>query len=148
MFAKSADNPYICIQLRTSNLHTMEKDIYKELEMVESVNIYRLYWENGVHTIKILGYLYKSDDNGEGEWRHLEFCWYDMPVDTYLTGGADAWDIWESECKQYIGDCTAEEAYEIWKGYNATILNVYDITDETPDGVYLDGTSVKYQLNK
>lgn len=148
MFAKSADNPYICIQLRTSNLHTMEKDIYKELEMVESVNIYQLYWENGVHTIKILGYLYKSDDNGEGEWRHLEFCWYDMPVDTYLTGGADAWDIWESECKQYIGDCTAEEAYEIWKGYNATILNVYDITDETPDGVYLDGTSVKYQLNK
>lgn len=148
MFAKSADNPYICIQLRTSNLHTMEKDIYKELEKVESVNIYRLYWENGVHTIKILGYLYKSDDNGEGEWRHLEFCWYDMPVDTYLTGGADAWDIWESECKQYIGDCTAEEAYEIWKGYNATILNVYDITDETPDGVYLDGTSVKYQLNK
>lgn len=148
MFAKSADNPYICIQLRTSNLHTMEKDIYKELEMVESVNIYRLYWENGVHTIKILGYLYKSDDNGEGEWRHLEFCWYDMPVDTYLTGGADAWDIWESECKQYIGDCTAEEAYEIWKGYNATILEVYNITDETPDGVYLDGTSVKYQLHK
>lgn len=148
MFAKSADNPYICIQLRTSNLHTMEKDIYKELEMVESVNIYQLYWENGVHTIKILGYLYKSDNNGEGEWRHLEFCWYDMPVDTYLTGGADAWDIWESECKQYIGDCTAEEAYEIWKGYNATILNVYDITDETPDGVYLDGTSVKYQLHK
>lgn len=126
----------------------MEKDIYKELEMVESVNIYRLYWENGVHTIKILGYLYKSDDNGEGEWRHLEFCWYDMPVDTYLTGGADAWDIWESECKQYIGDCTAEKAYEIWKGYNATILNVYDITDETPDGVYIDGTSVKYQLHK
>lgn len=125
----------------------MEKDIYKELEMVESVNIYRLYWENGVHTIKILGYLYKSDDNGEGEWRHLEFCWYDMPVDTYLTGGADAWDIWESECKQYIGDCTAEEAYEIWKEYNATILDVYDITDETPDGVYLDGTSVKYQLH-
>lgn len=148
MFAKSADNPYICIQLRTSNLHTMEKDIYKELEMIESVNIYRLYWENGVHTIKILGYLYKSDDNGEGEWRHLEFCWYDMPVDTYLTGGADAWDIWESECKQYIGDCTAEEAYEIWKGYNATILEVYNITDETPDGVYLDGTSVKYQLHK
>lgn len=125
----------------------MEKDIHKELEMIESVNIYRLYWENGVHTIKILGYLYKSDDDGKGEWRHLEFCWYDMPVDTYLTGGADAWDIWESECKQYIGDCTAEEAYEIWKGYNATILEVYDITDETPDGVYIDGTSVKYQLH-
>lgn len=125
----------------------MEKDIHKELEMVESVNIYQLYWENGVHKIKILGYLYKSDDNGEGEWRHLEFGWYDMPVDTYLTGGVDAWDIWESECKQYIGDCTAEEAYEIWKGYNATILDVYDITDETPDGVYLDGTSVKYHLH-
>lgn len=116
----------------------MAKDIYKELKKIDSVNIYRLYWENGVHTIKILGYLYKANDNGDGEWRNVEFCWYEMPVATYLTSGADAWDVWESECKQYISDHTAEEAYAILKGYNPTMLRVFDITDATPDGVYID----------
>lgn len=116
----------------------MAKDIYKELKKIDSVNIYRLFWENGVHTIKILGYLYKANDNGDGEWRNVEFCWYEMPVATYLTGGADAWDVWESECKQYIGDHTAEEAYAILKRYNPTMLSVFDITDATPDGVYID----------
>jgi hypothetical protein len=119
----------------------MAKDIYNELKKIDSVNIYRLYWENGVHTIKILGYLYESNDNGDGEWRNVEFCWYEMPVATYLTGGADAWDVWESECKQYIGDHTAEEAYAILKGYNPTMLSVFDITDATPDGVYIDMVS-------
>lgn len=139
-------NPYLCTCNQKTD--TMNKEILNELEKAESVNIYRLYWENGVHTIKILGYIYFSDNYDDGkDWRDVEFCGYEMPVDTYLTGGADAWDIWESEAKQYIGDCTAEEAYEILKGYNPTELEVYDITDETPDGIYIDGTSAKYKLN-
>jgi hypothetical protein len=119
----------------------MAKDIYKELKKIDGINIYQLYWENGVHTIKILGYLYEANDNGDGEWRNVEFCWYEMPVANYLTGGADAWDVWESECKQYICDHTAEEAYAILKEYNPTMLSVFDITDTTPDGVYIDMVS-------
>lgn len=126
----------------------MERDIKKELEKASGVNIYRLYWENGIHTIKVLGYIYYSDHYPDNkDYRHVEFCWYDMPVDTYLTGGVDAWDEWECEVKQYIEDCTAEEAYEILQDYNPTILDVYDITDETPDGVYINGVSLMYQLN-
>lgn len=126
----------------------MEKNIKKELEKADGVNIYRLYWENGIHTIKILGYIYYSDHYPNNEdYRHVEFCWYDMPVDTYLTGGESAWDEWECEHTQYIEDCTAEKAYEILQGYNPTILNVYDITDETPDGVYINGVPPMYKLN-
>ena len=127
----------------------MNEEMKKELEKADGVNIYRLYWENGVHTIKILGYIYLSDHYDDGkDWRDVEFCWYDMPVSEYVAGGVDMWDIWECEVKQYIGDCTEEEAYEILKDYNPTELSVYDITDETPDGIYIDGTSAKYELNK
>jgi hypothetical protein len=122
----------------------MEKDIRKELKQIDSLNIYRLYWENGVHTIKVLGYIYYSDHYGDNkDYRHVEFCWYDMPVAEYLSADEDERNIWESEVKQYIGDCTAEEAYEILKSYNATFLDVDSITDETPDGTYIDGVVVK-----
>lgn len=124
------------------------ENIKKELERVNGVNIYRLYWENGVHTIKVLGYIYYSDQYPNNEdYRHVEFCWYDMPVSEYVEGGVDMWDIWECEVKQYIEDCTAERAYEILQGYNPIVLNVEDITDETPDGVYIDGVSVLSLLN-
>ena len=124
------------------------ENIKKELERVNGVNIYRLYWENGVHTIKVLGYIYYSDHYPNNEdYRHVEFCWYDMPVSEYVEGGVDMWDIWECEVKQYIEDCTAEVAYEILQGYNPIVLNVEDITDETPDGVYIDGVSVLSLLN-
>ena len=127
----------------------MELNIKQELAKADGVNIYRLYWEEGVHTIKILGYIYYSDHYPNNEdYRHVEFCWYDMPVDTYLTGGVSAWDEWECEHKQYIEDCTEENAYEILKGYNASVLEVYDITDETPDGVYINGVSTKYLVSQ
>lgn len=64
-----------------------------------------------------------------------------MSVATYLAGGADAQDISESECKQYIGDHTAEEAYAILQEYNPVMLSVFDVTDATPDGVYIDMVS-------
>lgn len=120
----------------------MRTNMIEELKKANGANIYSLYWENGVHTIKILGYVYFSDNYADKkDYRHVEFCWYDMPVSEYLAGGVDMWDEWESEVKQYIGEYTAEEAYEILKSYNASILNVYDITDTTPDGTYIHGIS-------
>jgi hypothetical protein len=119
----------------------MEKDIKKELKRVDSINIYRLYWENGVHTIKLLGYIYYSDEYPDDKnYRHVEFCRYDMPVDKYKSSDNDDRDIWESEVKQYIEDCTELEAYKILKSYNATFLDVNSITDDTPDGTYIDAT--------
>ena len=119
----------------------MVMDIKKELDKIDSINIYRLYWENGVHTIKLLGYIYQSDANEDNkDYRHVEYCWYDMPVDKYKSSNIDDRDIWESEVKQYIDDCTEQEAYEILKGYNATFLDVDSITDDTPDGTYIDAT--------
>lgn len=126
----------------------MELNIKQELAKANGVNIYCLYWEEGIHIIKILGYVYYSDHYPNNEdYRHVEFCWYEIPVDEYLAGGVDAWDDWECEHKQLIKDCTEEEAYEILKSYNASVLGVYDITDETPDGVYIDGVNEYYLRN-
>lgn len=104
----------------------------------DSIDIYELKTINGVRCIKIHGYFYPTDEyyGGEKYWRDAEFCGFEMPLAEYLAGTDDDRDVWGSECKQYIGDMTPEEALEAFRSYQAVPLCLSEISDDTPDGFY------------
>lgn len=101
-------------------------------------NIYELKTVDSVRYIKIWGYFYDTDQDWDEEkyWRDVEFSGLEMPLAEYLAGTDDDRDRWESECKQYIGDVTPEEALEAFRSYQAVSLDISEISDDTPDGFY------------
>lgn len=102
------------------------------LDSIESRNIYRLFTDEGIRYIKILGYFYEADHD---DWRHVEFCWFTMPLKQYLAN-EDKWDEWESECKQYISDLTGDEVMEYFRSCGAKPLDWSEV-ETAPDGVYI-----------
>lgn len=104
----------------------------------DSINIYELKTIDGVRRIKIHGFFYPTDEDygGEKYWRDVEFCGFEMPLAEYLAGTDDDRAVWESECKQYIGDVTPEEALEAFRSYQAVPLCLSEISEDTPDGFY------------
>ena len=100
---------------------------------------------NGEKQVHIGGYIYSSDeDNGDGYWRNVEFSFCIIPLEEFIKNleeDDNYIDTIESENKQYIGDCTDEDAVEIINSYfddNPAdyTLHYGEITMDTPCGNY------------
>lgn len=109
-----------------------------DMKSINGLNIFRLYSEEGVRYIKILGYFYDAecsiDVPGEN-WRHVEFCWYEVPLAEYLAADENQISEWESEHKQYITDMTEDDALESFEAYDAKPLD-WSKVESAPDGIY------------
>ncbi|MBR5395788.1 MAG: hypothetical protein IK144_12030 [Bacteroidaceae bacterium] len=90
------------------------------------------------------GYLYQSEDNGEGAWRLLEPCGVFIPIAEFVQNVAkeDGYtDRLISEAKQYIEDMdddgVVECINEFYNGQPADyVLQYNEVTEETPCGHY------------
>lgn len=99
----------------------------------------------GGKQIHILGYLYtEGEDEGEGEWRNVEYTGFIEPLEEFVKHYAEKdnyVDDTASELKQYIGDLDDEEVVDIinhyFNGHPADYeLHYSDITMDTPCGDY------------
>ena len=99
----------------------------------------------GGKRIHVLGYCYKGEDDGEGEWRNVEYTGFIEPLQEFiehLNQDEDYVDNHASELTQYIGDHTDEGMVDIINHYfcgrtaNAD-LHYSEITMETPCGDYV-----------
>lgn len=99
----------------------------------------------GGKQIHVLGYLYTNgDDNGEGEWRNVEYTFFIEPLEDFIRHYAETdsyVDDMAGELKQYIGYDTDQEVVEIinsyFNGHPADYtLHYSEITMDTPCGGY------------
>lgn len=113
----------------------------EELKKLAGRNIFRIYKDDsGIQQIKFLGYIYDAESSikvPEETWRHVEFCWFEMPLDEYQnTATENLMDEWECAVKQLYTDCTEEDALlTLVEGYTPIFINHLD--DDTPEGVYI-----------
>ena len=102
------------------------------LDRIKDCNIYEIRRIMGVQCIKVLGYFYPMD----GIWKHIEFLWYERHVKDFLAN-EDKWEEWECESKQTIEDLSAKWALKVYRGYAPIPLAYSEITEDTPEGVYI-----------
>lgn len=100
----------------------------------------------GGKQIHILGYLYTNgEDNGDGEWRNVEYTGFVEPLEDFIRHCAEDEDYVENtaaELNQYIGDHTDEQVVDIinhyFNGHPADYVLHYAFVDmETPVGDYV-----------
>ncbi len=100
----------------------------------------------GGKDIHVFGYLYANgEDNGEGEWRDVEYTGFIEPLEDFIRHYAedDSYvDNTAGDLNQYIGDCTDEEVVDIinhyFCGHPADYRLPYsEITADTPCGNYV-----------
>lgn len=63
----------------------------------------------------VAGYVYLTDDGTDTPYRSVEFSGCNIPLDK--RGDTDYVSLVESQCKQYIKDCSEEKAKEIIDWY-------------------------------
>lgn len=99
----------------------------------------------GGKQIHVLGYLYtEGEDNGDGEWRCVEYTGFIEPLEDFIRHYAEEdnyVDNTAAELNQYIGDHTDEEVVEIinnyFDGHPADYLMEYcEVDMDTPCGDY------------
>lgn len=96
---------------------------------------------NGVKTIKYLGYGYYAEDT-DTPYRTLEYCWFEVPLKDALEVGAYEYESKHlDEYKQYIGDCTREECEMFYEQYDngkaPKVLHESELDMDTPNGMYI-----------
>lgn len=125
--------PYVCFKC-DENFYRFETNYLQDfLKTIESRNIFRIFRDDrGVQTIKVLAYFYDADDS----WRHVEFCWLEMPLAEYLAADDDRRADFESEAKQYITDVCEEDAARLFLGYGAKPISDQELNEDTPEGIY------------
>ena len=99
----------------------------------------------GGRQIHIGGYLYtEGEDNGDGEWRSVEYIGFIEPLEEFIKHYAETEgyvDDTAAELNQQIGDCTGKEVVDIinryYNGHPADyVLHYSEITMDTPCGNY------------
>lgn len=97
----------------------------------------------GDRVVHFYGYGYCAEqDNGKGEYRFLEYCGYEVPLDEVLSMGfIEAEQSQMDSVKEYIRDCTEDECMDIYAHYDngnePTFIKESEIDMNTPDGVYI-----------
>lgn len=115
-------------------LERQDVEWYSVLPDVNGVDIYMVFKEDGVQTIKFLGYYYKNDDG----WKYNALCWCSLPLSVLraeLEKDEDFIDNFQSSCKQYIEDDISVD--DIIESALKPLL-IEDVTDDTPEGFYID----------
>lgn len=111
------------------------------LSRIADCNIYSLRKENGVQYIHMLGFFYDAECTMVAEddktWRQVEFGGIDMPLADYLALTTEQRELMESECKQWIDDLNEDEVVECFLEDAPVELHYLDVTDDTPEGVYI-----------
>ena len=99
----------------------------------------------GGKQIHIFGYLYTNgEDNGDGEWRCVEYTGFIEPLEEFIKHYSEEEDYVDNtagELNQYIGDHTDEEVVDIINHYFNGHTADYDlhyafVTMDTPCGDY------------
>ena len=98
----------------------------------------------GGKEVHLDGYLYQSEDNGEGAWRLLEPCFVFIPITEFVKNVTKEDGYTErliSEAKQYIEDMNDDDVVEcineFYNGHPADyMLHYSEVTEETPCGHY------------
>lgn len=99
----------------------------------------------GGKQIHVLGYCYEGEDDGEGEWRNVEYTGFIEPLQEFiehLKEDEDYVDNTAADLNQYIGDHTDEGMADIinhyFCGHTANRrLSYGEITEDTPCGDYV-----------
>lgn len=115
-------------------LERQDVEWYSVLPDVNGVDLYMVFKEDGVQTIKFLGYYYKNDDG----WKYNALCWCSLPLSVLraeLEKDEDFIDNFQSSCKQYIeDDISVDDIIET----ALKPLLIEDVTEDTPEGFYID----------
>ena len=114
----------------------------EKLAKLANKNVFRIYKdENGVQRIKILGYIYCSDNTSQHQaknWVRVQFMWFEMPLAVYKRTDPVDRAEWEYEIKQLYSDHTEKDALELLVREYAPIFIAEDeLNDDTPEGVYV-----------
>ncbi|MBR4983224.1 MAG: hypothetical protein IKY94_11765 [Lachnospiraceae bacterium] len=119
-------------------LERQDIERYSIIPEVGGVDLYMVFKEDGVQTIKFLGYYYQSDDG----WKYNALCGCSLPLSvlrTELEEDEDFIDNFQSSCKQYIEDnISVDDIIESARAYPLKPLLIEDVTDDTPEGFYID----------
>lgn len=119
-------------------LERQDVEWYSVLPDVNGVDLYMVFKEDGVQTIKFLGYYYKNDDG----WKYNALCWCSLPLSVLrseLEKDEDFIDNFQASCKQYIeDDISVDDIIETARAYPLKPLLIEDVTDDTPEGLYID----------
>lgn len=107
-----------------------------ELRKVADLNIYEVFKQDGMQMIKVLCFFWEGDEG----WKRTEFVGLEMPLAEYQQGMIEDDDFYwtiEAQAKQYITDYPSVfEAYESLKEYKIKPLNINQVDENTPEGVY------------
>lgn len=119
----------------------MDNSIYE-------IDYYRVFDDNGVKTIKFLGFLHESNDDSydgndyENEalfWRATEISFGEMPLEQFLKDiEVESYNDIAARFKWYTEDITLPQAIEIANAVMADWKELcpLDITMDTPCGEY------------
>ena len=105
---------------------------------------YQIHDNYGEKYIHIFGYAYHGEDNGDGEYRIVEYCGFEMPLEDFIKGIHSDEDWYcneECQTKQYIGDYTKEGVIEYIIASDIPEfpeLGYGELTMETECGDYID----------
>lgn len=118
----------------------------REVTEPEELDFYSIEPDGkGGKQIHVLGYCYKGEDDGKGEWRNVEYTGFIVPLQEFvehLKADGCYIDNHASELTQYIGDHTDEGMTDIINHYFCgrtanRRLGHREITMETPCGDYV-----------
>lgn len=119
-------------------LERQDIERYSIIPDVNGVDLYMVFKEDGVQTIKFLGYYYQNDDG----WKYNALCWCSLPLSVLraeLEKDEDFIDNFQASCKQYIeDDISVDDIIETARAYPLKPLLIEDVTEDTPEGIYID----------
>ena len=123
------------------------KKIQKETGLYDDFDkyVYDVYTAGGVKYVVILCMAYQADDDEDGKnCRLLEYSECEMPLSDIAKMNDYDLSIFIAEHKTYISDMTEKEArrtlltYSDGKHGAKKALNFSELTENTPDGMYIE----------
>lgn len=113
---------------------------YSENELLKLLDCDWYYVESepdGHKIIHDMGYAYESVDDGEGEYRIVEYTGLYLEPEILRKRGYDYYDEEQGRNNQYIGDCRKMEVLEYLDGIaRCPELPMDQVNESTPEGSY------------
>ena len=114
----------------------------KNIDEYSEYTIVQIFTEDGVKRIHYYGYGYYAHQDGEKEYRFLEYTWFIVDLAEALKMGLYEYEsVFCDQYKTYITDCTEEECAEIYEHYDngemPKLIFVDEVNMDTPDGAYI-----------
>lgn len=144
-----AENPEKALKNWACIMDTDMNMYFKAIEVVMEPweekldhDFYEIYEKSNTKWIHVFGYVYHAPVDGDNDYRNLEYCGFDLPLEEFLSKDFD-YDSYQSGIKQYIGDITEMDAKRIVERYMAVEslrMCPYDmLTLYSENGYYVEG---------